>query len=341
MGAGRSNEARRGDRRSRDGAVFELERFTWGAPDRLDVAGRFGGLRAAPREAPVLVVRAGDRTHRLPALPEKLSGPPENGQPWRAAFAWQEAPVHFDYAELELGESIVVSLPRPDANGRASSQRSRPGLPGGVRNPDGGLDEEPIHEDGRVDGASRLSLQAQILTAREDIRGLEGAMQQSRDDLARAHEDLENQRQLRAADASRFRDGLAQVQQSAQRVLAEEQAAVEQLRAAYREAIDSSAAKDAALEDLRGTLDAVANQRAEVESEYRAELARLTERVAELEAADDAAERKVARFRAEADAARSALAAASEATEAARVDAERLLARLTMIRDSTASGAEG
>ena len=34
----------RGDR-----PIFALERFEWGAPDRLELAGRFSGLEAAGR----------------------------------------------------------------------------------------------------------------------------------------------------------------------------------------------------------------------------------------------------------------------------------------------------
>jgi len=95
-------------------AIFELERFAWEAPDRLELSGRFIGLPEGSAEAPVLVVVARDRVHRLPAVPDDDAGPPEEGRPWRAAFEWQDAPVAFDFAELQLGSDIVVELPKPD-----------------------------------------------------------------------------------------------------------------------------------------------------------------------------------------------------------------------------------
>ena len=62
--------------------TFELERFAWAGPDRLEVSGTFAGLRHAPDDDPVLVVSGGDGSHDLVAVPGSLSGPPEDGRPW-------------------------------------------------------------------------------------------------------------------------------------------------------------------------------------------------------------------------------------------------------------------
>ena len=320
------NEPGKGGR-SQDGAVFELEQFSWAAPERLDVAGRFQGLREIPQDRPVLVVRGGERTHRLPALPDSLSGPPRNGRPWHASFAWQSAPIAFDAAELEIGDGVVVSLPEATAGGGSPDPRRRSGAAadGAARTPD----------DGVVDGAARLRLEAEALAAREEIRALEGALQQSRDDLERARKDLAAERERHDADAARFREGLARVQSSAESVLAEEQAALEQLHVAHRDLVESAAEKDASLEKLRKQLAEAAQERAEAESQLEAQVAQLTERVGELEAA----ERRISELQAEADEARSALGAFTEAAETARADTERLLARLTTLRDTTTHGA--
>src|ERR671931_1403071 len=55
---------------------FELTRFAWAAPDRLDVSGVFVGLDGKPAGAPTLVVRGGDREQRLPAVEGSVSGDP-------------------------------------------------------------------------------------------------------------------------------------------------------------------------------------------------------------------------------------------------------------------------
>jgi hypothetical protein len=116
-------------------AIFELERFAWESPDRLELSGRFIGLPEGSAEAPVLVVVDRDRVHRLPAVVDDDAGPPEEGRPWRAAFAWQDAPVAFDFAELQLGSDIVVELPKPDLRrtrfrrgGRSAAEQPSPEL---------------------------------------------------------------------------------------------------------------------------------------------------------------------------------------------------------------------
>src|SRR4051812_38415679 len=80
---------------------FELERFGWGAPDRLELSGIFVGLRETDPGPPVLVVWGAGAAHRLTAVPESLDGPPEDGRRWRAEFLWEQPPVPFDAAQLE------------------------------------------------------------------------------------------------------------------------------------------------------------------------------------------------------------------------------------------------
>ena len=108
------------------GATFELKRFAWGTPDRLEVSGVLGGLPDTPAEASVrvLVVKAGDTVHRLPAIPESLDGPPADGRPWQAQFAWQDPPFAFAGAELRIGEELAVDLPEPSMKRRLVRPRT-------------------------------------------------------------------------------------------------------------------------------------------------------------------------------------------------------------------------
>src|SRR3954465_8493776 len=87
-----------------NGATFQLDRFEWAAPDRLEIAGSFAGIEP-PSMAPTLVVGAADGPRRLTATPVDS---PVDGEHWTAAFLWQEPPVPFEQVELERGAG-----PRP------------------------------------------------------------------------------------------------------------------------------------------------------------------------------------------------------------------------------------
>jgi hypothetical protein len=275
--------------------TFELKRFDWLTPDRLAVSGTFGGLSETPAEAsPVLVLHEGESVHRLPAISDSLDGPPEDGQVWKAAFAWQDAPVAFDVAELELGDGLVVELPDPGAKNRLSRRRVLE-----IRTP-----PKPDATDER---AASVGSQIDLLAAQEELRDVRVELEQTQADLTRARDDLGAERERRAGDSERFRDGLAKVRESAEEALATEQRATRQLEADLQEARDAIGANDAELQTLREQLDAA-----------ESETLTLHERVTQLESAAEETER----LRAE-------LKEAGDAIDQARNDAERLLDRLT------------
>ncbi|HEY7074335.1 MAG TPA: hypothetical protein VH418_03155 [Solirubrobacteraceae bacterium] len=253
-------------------ATLSLERFAWDSPDRLEVSGWFQDLEVAPPEAPVLTVQCGEKALRLPAVADRLSGPPKNGRRWWAAFAWDDAPAAFDRALLEVGDLIVaLPPPRPSRDRRGERllavQRGRRQL-----------------SEGAGPAGERLALQADLMLAQEEVRSLRGVVEQGRRDLGRARTDLDAERERRAGDAERFRKGLAQVQASAEDALAAERGSARRL--------------GEQLEDARHRLR------------------EQSERIAALErVAADAGRRRTA-------------------IEAACADTERLLARMTGLRDA-------
>src|SRR3954469_7740222 len=88
---------------------FELERFEWVSADRLEVEGRWHGVRRRLPQATLVVDVEGQR-RRVRALPD---AGPASAERWVAAFPWEgEVPV-LPGAELEVGRGIVVDLPRP------------------------------------------------------------------------------------------------------------------------------------------------------------------------------------------------------------------------------------
>jgi hypothetical protein len=218
---------------------FDLDRFEWNAPDRLEVSGQFHGLEG-PAAEPILIVHGGGMPHRLHAQPDSV---PTDGGQWRAEFVWDGVPVGVESAVLELGPDISIELPPPGA---------RSGQP---------LD---VHHDAGAD----VALHAQRLAAEQQTEELRAALERTEAELARARSDLDSERAGRAADAQRFRDGLAEVQASAEQALAGERAKTEREVEALRgrlsaiehagtEAGEMRADAERLLERLTGLVDAL------------------------------------------------------------------------------------
>jgi hypothetical protein len=218
---------------------FELKRFTWAAPDRLDVAGTFSGLGEAPAGAASLLVTGAAGEHRLSA--DADSPPPGDDEQWAATFTWQEPPVAFDAARLELDGGLCVELPPPGA--RRALRRQVFEVHGSDE--DAGQDtpaESPIEA---------LHLQAALLTAEEHAREQQAAAQQAGAELARVQQDLAAERASRAADAERFRETLERFRVAADEAVASEQGAAAQLDTDLREAHEALDGLHAELEQSR------------------------------------------------------------------------------------------
>ena len=318
---------------------FELRRFAWGTPDRLEVSGTFGSLPDMPADAsPVLVVRAGETVHRLPAIPESLDGPPADGRVWEAQFAWQHPPVAFRRAELQLAGDLIVELPEPGSKRRlarprmltvrtmsAAAAQPRP-------EPEQTTPDPPGNGNGR---AASVGSQVELLTAQEEVREVHAALQQTEAELTRAREDLQAERERRAGDGERFHAGLAKLRQAAEDALTAEQVTVTQLGTDLRDARAEIESKDAAIEDLRKQVEAADAARAQAEAGAKAESEALRKQLAKLESAGQETERlrsELASRAAQIDATRAELETAHSAVDQARSDAERLLGRLASIR---------
>jgi FtsZ-binding cell division protein ZapB len=307
--------------------TFELKRFAWGTPDRLEVSGTFGGLPEVRADAsPVLVLKAGESVYRLPAVPDSVDGPPQDGRIWQAEFAWQEAPVAFDLAQLQLGSDLAVELPEPGARKRVGRPRMLEARTTLADDADAPRPETPSEI---LDGsATAVGSQVELLTAQEEIREVRVALQQTQQELARARDDLQAERERRAGDGERYHEGLAKVRGAAEEAMALEQSAAQQLGS------DLLGARET-IEALRSELESAATARTEAESAAQAETEALREQVAKLEKDSAEAERlrsELGRTRTRADTAHAVLEKTRGAVEQARNDAERLLRRLTTDR---------
>ncbi len=211
--------------------TFELERFVWATPDRLEIDGRFVGLGDTPPGDPVLVLRGEDQTHRLPAV-SNGAAMDDQGQ-WHAAFAWQEAPTAFGAVELELGDELLVALPEPGADDDESEL--------------GVLDVR------RRSGAERLRLKNDLLSVRSELDEAGAVRKRLEKELARAREDLAEERAARAEDAERFRGDLGEARELAEETVAGLLGEMQPLRTRVEELEDAGGE----VERLRARLTAV------------------------------------------------------------------------------------
>jgi hypothetical protein len=132
---------------------FELERFELAAADRMEIAGRWYGLRGRRFVRPVLNVRTRTGRRRLIALLEHKPWAADDGRTWVAAFTWPEGTGQVESAELEVGPGLAVELPAP-GGGASSAPRmnalrphvpATPALP--VHPPEGGEVRVPPRRD--------------------------------------------------------------------------------------------------------------------------------------------------------------------------------------------------
>jgi hypothetical protein len=215
---------------------FELERFERTQPDRVEIEGRWYGLRGRRFVRPVLNLHTDEARRRLVALLEHKPWAADDGEPWIAAFHWPADAGEIVRAELEVGPALVVELPAPGDAGvgtRVRALRPPPAPPP--------LNVEAI--------------------ARE-------AAERGRADAAREFADRESTERSRAAAARALADRNAEERDAAEQArsdaLALRDAAVSQRDAAVRDRDRAVAERDEAHAErdrLQTELDRVAHER--------------------------------------------------------------------------------
>ncbi|HEY7455283.1 MAG TPA: hypothetical protein VH683_11995 [Thermoleophilaceae bacterium] len=93
---------------------FEVDRFEWTDDGRLELVGRWFGLRGHRFLRPTLDVDVAGERRRMLADLEHKPWAPEEGQDWTAAFTWRGEPGHFENAELTVAPDLAIQLPQPD-----------------------------------------------------------------------------------------------------------------------------------------------------------------------------------------------------------------------------------
>jgi hypothetical protein len=283
-----------------DDVAFEVERFEWTASDRLEVTGRWYGLRGHRFVRPVLLVQAGDEQRRMLALLEHKPWAADDGEEWIAAFPWEGAPLKLSAAELAVAPSLAVDLPMPRVPGQrgkapAPSEgplpaRRGPAKPAPPPTPQA-VGTEPSEQASAEEVAA---LRAQLASEQATVRRLAADLDDAHQGLAAAagaaddRDALEHERDaaIAARDAAMARAGIDHDAVIEERDLAvhersaalyERDEALDERAAANFERTSAIAERDAAFAERDRAVEA---QRAAVR-----ELEALERRVAEAEQA--------------------------------------------------------
>jgi hypothetical protein len=286
-----------------EGVAFEVDHFAW-IDDRLEVSGRWYGLRGHRFVRPALTVEVdddGDDRRRMLADLEHKPWAADDGTDWTAAFPWDGDPVELARAELAVAPTLAVDLPLPRVpGGRKRAPRERRKAPT-ARPRERERDEAVRERDSLAHERDEAVRERDSLTRERDEAIAE------RDALARERD-----------EAVRERDALAHEREPLPEAVAERDALA-------REVDSLTAARDAAI----SARDAAAADRAEAVAERDALAREVDSLIADRDAAistrdglareRDAAVRARAAAVAERDEARRSLAAAISERDRAAV----------------------
>lgn len=227
------------------GVGFEVDRFEWTPDNRIELTGRWFGLRGHRFLRPTLDVEVAGERRRMLADLEHKPWAPEEGEAWTAAFTWRGEPAHFENAELTVAPDLAIQLPQPD-NPREQAVAAEEGERLPARPPRTAVLESELaaalvevqrlsDELARAQEAQRASeddLREKLEAERTRARGLETAAAE-----ARAHAGLELE-ELRAErdEALAARDALQEQLEAAKAegsVIAEQRDKARQERNAW------------------------------------------------------------------------------------------------------------
>jgi hypothetical protein len=261
------------------GVAFEVERFEWTSRDRLELVGRWSGLRGHRFLRPTLDVQVEGERHRMLALLEHKPWAPEDGRDWVAAFTWRGEPANFDEAELTVSPDLAVQLPAP--GGAVEHGEVHAATPAAdrlpARRPRSAVLEtelaaalaeveragEELERTRAMHSEAAKELRERLREEHTKIRTLETEIEQTRAGIALADE-------AAAEDADRLRD-------ERDAAAAERDAAMVARDAALAEADEARSARDEAIEKLSGVegeRDALAEARDRARLERNAWMSR-------------------------------------------------------------------
>ncbi|HZC15062.1 MAG TPA: hypothetical protein VE270_13680, partial [Thermoleophilaceae bacterium] len=230
--------------------TFEVERFGWVGDDRLEVAGRWFGLRGHRFLRPTLDIEVDGHHRRLLALLEHKPWAADDGEDWVAAFGWQGEPVKVPGAELAVGPDLSIELPAP-AGGRPPQV-------------------EHAAASGRellAAGRPRAEIEFDLLAARDEGERLARELERLGATHATRTEELQRRLTADREEVAHLKEEVAAARAAIAAVETRSAAQIEQLSAERDAAVAASSAALAETKRIESERDAALRARAAVEQE--------------------------------------------------------------------------
>jgi hypothetical protein len=250
--------------------AFQLDRFEQTGDDRLEVAGRWYGVRGLRFVRPALTVQTKDGERNLLALLEHKPWAAEEGESWIAAFPWEGASPDPDKAELAVAPSVVVALVQ-DTDEKKAPRSRRPPVSERLKESEARArrldsevawlreEREALVADKRVAEEEARDTRAKLVEAEKEGE----AAQADRDEAMKAREDLARERQMALDERARIAHELDRTQTESKEAAAERETAAAgrdqallDLQEVVRERDEARAERDAAAAARDEALDA-------------------------------------------------------------------------------------
>jgi hypothetical protein len=230
--------------------TFEVERFEWVSGDRLELVGRWFGVRGRRFLRPMLDVEVEGDRRRVLALLEHKPWAADDGEEWVATFAWEGDRVAFGSAELAVGPDLAVELPQPSGPARGRKRRSA-----------GRAQQEKPRR------STAALLKSELATARAEIERLKQKVDRGRATHAAEAEELRTRLAAEQREALKL---AADLQSAHDRSATDQADAARRLDEAARERESAAAQREdarSAAEQAKQERDALLKGRATLEAE--------------------------------------------------------------------------